>query len=36
MFLQAGDSDALGRVAKTVGILVVITFALIWLANVII
>lgn len=36
MFLQAGDSDALSNVGKTVGILVVIMFALIWLANVII
>ena len=36
MMLQAGDSDALGGVAKAVGILVVIMFGLIWLANVII
>ncbi len=36
MFLQAGDSDALGNVAKAVGILVAMMFALIWLANAII
>lgn len=33
MMMQAGDSDALGSVGKAVAILVVIMFALIWLAN---
>lgn len=31
--MQTGDSDALSGVGKAVAILVVIMFALIWLAN---
>ena len=33
MFMQAGDSHALGNVGKAVAILVAIMFVLIWLAN---
>lgn len=36
MLMQVGDCDALCNVAKAVGVLVVIMFALIWLANTII
>ena len=36
MLMQVGDCDALCKVGKAVGMLVIIMFALIWLANTII